>query len=508
MAAAEVGCAGKRRPETAGGGSAANFAAPQRQYEITGGIIDHALYDTLLKFKGADVSHPLPDVAASFKASSDAKTYTFQLRKNVKFSDGTPLTSTDVVFSFRRLVNLKGNPSFLLAGITTSAKGPYTVVLKSKTPNPAIPVLVANTSLGVVNSKVVKAHGGSDAVGRRQDGQGRGVHQHALRGQRPVRPEVVQHDLAGRDDGEPDVLGPEAEVPDGRPAQRLGRHAAPRRAARHERDLARPLARPGDVLKGNSKLQVAETPSANVFFLFANHNAARSRRPRSNPHFQNAIRYGARLQRPVSLAGSGAVQAAGIVPSMFLGSLPASAAAQAGPGQGQGRGHGVGHREPDGEPRVPERHHLERPLSSACSPRGSQSDLGKIGITAKLTGARSPRRSALPRRHRAARPVVLGPGLSGPERLPRVPPGRDGRPARRLAGRCRPDARGARDEGRRDRRPGQARSRFRQIQNQLNASGPFFPLIQPGQVMVASKNLTDVVFNVLYWIDVAAIGTR
>src|SRR4051812_43764697 len=109
---------------------------PQRQYEITGGILDHAIYDSLLTFKGADVTHPLPNVAASFKASADARTYTFQLRKNVHFSDGTPLTSADVVFSFRRLVNLKGNPSFLLGGITTTAKGPYTVVLHAKDPNP------------------------------------------------------------------------------------------------------------------------------------------------------------------------------------------------------------------------------------------------------------------------------------------------------------------------------------------------------------------------------------
>jgi hypothetical protein len=47
---------------------------PQRQYEITGGIIDHAIYDSLLTFKGADVTHPLPSVAASYKASKDAKT--------------------------------------------------------------------------------------------------------------------------------------------------------------------------------------------------------------------------------------------------------------------------------------------------------------------------------------------------------------------------------------------------------------------------------------------------
>ena len=93
-------------------------------YEPTGGIVDRALYDSLLQFKGADVAHPQPAVAASYTASKDARTYTFTLRRNVRFSDGTPLTSADVVFSYNRLVNLKGNPSFLLAGITTKAKGP------------------------------------------------------------------------------------------------------------------------------------------------------------------------------------------------------------------------------------------------------------------------------------------------------------------------------------------------------------------------------------------------
>ena len=31
---------------------------PQRQYEVSGGIVDHVLYDTLLKFRGADVATP------------------------------------------------------------------------------------------------------------------------------------------------------------------------------------------------------------------------------------------------------------------------------------------------------------------------------------------------------------------------------------------------------------------------------------------------------------------
>ena len=104
-------------------------------------------------------------VATGYKASNGAKTYTFALRRDVHFSDGTPLTAKDVVFSFRRLIGLKGNPSFLLAGVTSiTAKGNYIVILKSKTPNPALPAIVANASLGIVNSKVVKANGGTDAA--------------------------------------------------------------------------------------------------------------------------------------------------------------------------------------------------------------------------------------------------------------------------------------------------------------------------------------------------------
>ena len=83
--------------------------------------------------------------ARSWRASEDAKRFTFQLRRDVHFADGTPLTSADVVFSFRRLINLKGNPSFLLGGVTVAAAGPYAVVLRSKTPNTAIPTIVANT---------------------------------------------------------------------------------------------------------------------------------------------------------------------------------------------------------------------------------------------------------------------------------------------------------------------------------------------------------------------------
>ncbi len=49
---------------------------------------------------------------------------------------------------------------------------------------------------------------------------------------------------------------------------------------------------------------------------------------------------------------------------------------------------------------------------------------------------------------------------------------------------------------------------YRQIQLKLNHDGPFFPLFQPSQAVVASKNLTHAVLNFTWVVDVRSIGTR
>src|SRR5437660_903195 len=82
---------------------------PQREFEFTGGPIVHAMYDTLLTFKGVDVTRPIPSVASSYTASADARTYTFKLRSDVKLSDATPLTSASAAFPIDRTNNLLAN---------------------------------------------------------------------------------------------------------------------------------------------------------------------------------------------------------------------------------------------------------------------------------------------------------------------------------------------------------------------------------------------------------------
>ena len=47
----------------------------------------------------------IPGMAERWEISPDGKTYTFHLRSGLKFSDGSPITADDFVYSWRRLVN-------------------------------------------------------------------------------------------------------------------------------------------------------------------------------------------------------------------------------------------------------------------------------------------------------------------------------------------------------------------------------------------------------------------
>ncbi len=61
------------------------------------------------------------DVCEHWKTSDDGKTYTFKLRNNVKFHDGTPMTADDVVATYHKLI-------FPPKGIASSRKAFYGMV--------------------------------------------------------------------------------------------------------------------------------------------------------------------------------------------------------------------------------------------------------------------------------------------------------------------------------------------------------------------------------------------
>ena len=62
-------------------------------------------YSTLLKFDTANYPQVVGDLAQSWEISPDRQTYTFKLRPNVLFHDGSRLTSADVKASYQRIAH-------------------------------------------------------------------------------------------------------------------------------------------------------------------------------------------------------------------------------------------------------------------------------------------------------------------------------------------------------------------------------------------------------------------
>ena len=87
-------------------------------------------YNTLLRVDPNDKSgtKPAPSLAESWSQSKDGLTYTFKLRKGVKFHDGSELTSRDVKASYDKII-------FPPAGVGSSRKGQYADVKAVEAPD-------------------------------------------------------------------------------------------------------------------------------------------------------------------------------------------------------------------------------------------------------------------------------------------------------------------------------------------------------------------------------------
>lgn len=96
------------------------------------------IYESLLTY--STELKPQPGLAKSWEASADGLTYTFHLQDNVKWHDGKPFTSEDVVFSLADMLpKTHARARVILNKFVDSVTAPdaKTVVIKLKTPFPA-----------------------------------------------------------------------------------------------------------------------------------------------------------------------------------------------------------------------------------------------------------------------------------------------------------------------------------------------------------------------------------
>ena len=91
-------------------------------------VIPH--YSTLLKFDTANYPQVVGDLAESWSVSTDKRTYTFKLRQNVLFHDGSRLTSADIKASYDRIIHPP-------QGVLSVRQADYGAVTGIDTPDPA-----------------------------------------------------------------------------------------------------------------------------------------------------------------------------------------------------------------------------------------------------------------------------------------------------------------------------------------------------------------------------------
>jgi len=252
---------------------------------------------------------------------------------------------------------------------------------------------------------------------------------------------------------------------------------------------------------------VSLQPSPWTFYLFAQ-NSRQISSVTPNRRFQQAIRYAVDYRALRSLAGPGAIQTAGLIPSMISGHLPRRDATKRNVAKAKAHlaASGVG------DQRVT----LEYPsdltvngVSFGTLAQKIQANLRAVGLNVGISG--SPVATLQPR-FRAGKvafavwaylPDYLDPAnyevfMPGQLLALHVGWSKGSDPAiEKLA------AKAAVTTGR-----GARASLYRRIQKAMNARSPFKPLIQPAQVFVATRDLAGAAFNAAYLVDLTQVSPR
>jgi peptide/nickel transport system substrate-binding protein len=126
---------------------------PAGPYEVGSRTLQANLYQTLLTMT-PDKSTPVPDAA---DCQYDAPTtYTCSLKSGLTFPNGHALTSSDVKFSFDRMLRLKtpGGPAPLFSTLASvSTPDDLTAVFNLKRPDARLPYLLTTTAASIVDEE-------------------------------------------------------------------------------------------------------------------------------------------------------------------------------------------------------------------------------------------------------------------------------------------------------------------------------------------------------------------
>jgi len=183
-----VGCKRESRAESGarrqilhiGNGAEPKELDPGQQSTEVEYVIDSALFEGLTNIAN-DGEGILPGVAETWEITPDGKTYTFHLRRDARWSDGTTVTSDDFVFGFRRAfspnllcqTNILGFPIVgaqeLMMGqnvpLGVEALDARTLQIRLKFPVPYFLYVIAGAPFDPIPRAVVEKFGGPYQTG-------------------------------------------------------------------------------------------------------------------------------------------------------------------------------------------------------------------------------------------------------------------------------------------------------------------------------------------------------
>jgi len=116
-------------------------------------VVQYNILETLTKINADGSVGPL--LAESWEISPDLKTYTFKLRKGVKFQNGEPFNAQTVKFSFDRAGGEKSTnkDKRTFANFSTQVADEHTVVVINKEIDPDLPFVLGQATAVIVEPK-------------------------------------------------------------------------------------------------------------------------------------------------------------------------------------------------------------------------------------------------------------------------------------------------------------------------------------------------------------------
>ena len=144
---------------------------PVAGYDTASWAFEQMLFDTLVRYSDAGVNL-VPDAATRWESSADARTFTFHLRSDIRFSNGRTVTGSDFKYEIERVLDPANNSQGIeyyrsiagaeqystgraktVAGIDTPDR--WTIIFHLTAPDPIFPAKVAMPFAAAVPREMV-----------------------------------------------------------------------------------------------------------------------------------------------------------------------------------------------------------------------------------------------------------------------------------------------------------------------------------------------------------------